>query len=838
MKSKLNKRIKGHVIPVFIMVVLMLIGYYQLFSGGNFYTYKDPEMISAYTYGNSLGNGWRPDKGFGISFFFGDPSNWHPWSPFVLWEKIAPPKEFAYDSSIVILNIMAAISLYFSMLYMIPRLGNIPASLLAILVVFCSGQAPLSSNRIWISALAATPPVLILLYSYYKRPRTLHFFLAILLFFFTIFFGNIWAFTDLLSVSFVFSIIYWFYFKESVKTFLAKFLLFYSVSAMGVLLLGFWAFYSMFLDYNAAGGYMREKVIEFSLGAGLMPDIKSAAMYLASLLQIEWLPINLRMIGLWPHDFLQSLNITAIFPVVFIFFLFRRSANFWEHVFKTILAVFYVFWALNLIPVVGHAYSYISVSSKSIITMYGLENIAPLQVFLIGVFICEIKDRKSRIRYLWGRITQRLAAALLFFLYGGMAVFCLFALLSPDMLPNAAAELIGRSAIGRAGGSLKDVVFYIASNNIYLAQKAMHWYSLVFFSLTAFLVALFFKDSWLKACAKRSPALMAGILAASGILLSWTIYPLNKNVPVWEKIAYAMPRLEPTDRFYFVDDVEGYSKLDYSERLAAHKKRAERAGGLQKHLEYKVGFYEPPALSLSGNKSFTQKNVGEFLYRIFNKDGTKRIEHLRDLTTNGPMLSSDLLDMGAVSYYYSGRRLINPPKNLSLCTETDQMYIYKNKSAWPYYYLAEKTEMQKNERLKDVRRGTAYLTREDFFALPEGTGGSSIRLKEFSYGRMIFDYRGDRENFLVVADAWHPFWKARAGGSVLPVIKTNEIFKGIRLPKGEYMLDLFFDTAPFFTGIYVSAIAWILFLAGLVFAARSRERILTGHLIKTDRRYE
>jgi uncharacterized membrane protein YfhO len=117
------------------------------------------------------------------------------------------------------------------------------------------------------------------------------------------------------------------------------------------------------------------------------------------------------------------------------------------------------------------------------------------------------------------------------------------------------------------------------------------------------------------------------------------------------------------------------------------------------------------------------------------------------------------------------------------------------------------------EHLENVKRGTAYLAKEDCFPLPENSGNSSIELKEFSYGKMVFDFSGNNEEFLVVADAWHPFWKAYAGEKDLPIVKTNEIFKGVRLPKGEYTLTMEFDTSPYLPGVYVTIVFWILFLS-------------------------
>ena len=89
------------------------------------------------------------------------------------------------------------------------------------------------------------------------------------------------------------------------------------------------------------------------------------------------------------------------------------------------------------------------------------------------------------------------------------------------------------------------------------------------------------------------------------------------------------------------------------------------------------------------------------------------------------------------------------------------------------------------KHLNNVNIGSAYVSENNFFDLQVNEKTSWIKLNEFRYGRMIFDYYGDKENFLVVADAWHPFWKAKIDDEIIPVIKVNEIFKGVKLPPGQ-----------------------------------------------------
>jgi len=171
-----------------------------------------------------------------------------------------------------------------------------------------------------------------------------------------------------------------------------------------------------------------------------------------------------------------------------------------------------------------------------------------------------------------------------------------------------------------------------------------------------------------------------------------------------------------------------------------------------------------------------------------------------------------------LKYYYSDRVILDPPDNLDLIIQERQLYVYQNKNAWPYFYLAERLgSMEVGEHLSNVTKGTAYIQEQDSFELPRGAGSSSLKLKDFRYGEMFFDFKGGNEELLVVADSWHPFWKAEADGKQLSIIKTNEIFKGVKLPPGDYTLRMYFDTEPYKKGIPVAIVSWMLFLAALIF---------------------
>jgi hypothetical protein len=321
----------------------------------------------------------------------------------------------------------------------------------------------------------------------------------------------------------------------------------------------------------------------------------------------------------------------------------------------------------------------------------------------------------------------------------------------------------------------------------------------------------FLRAKWLSKIVEK-PRLFAYLLLISAITMSWTVFPLNTKKLIWEEVASSLPEFSPTDRLYYTRGDIGPSR-----DIATYKQKREVIEkGPLKRFNFRYGYEESPGLKLHGHKSFTQRDVAKYVYRIFNEEEEKQLVHLRHVT-RGPVISSELLDMGAVSYYYSKSELQDVPEYLSLCFKSKWLYIYKNLNAWPYYYLAERLEVKdEGKHLENVKRGTAYLAKDDYFQLPENTGSTKIRMKDFSFGRMVFDYNGKEDEFLVVADAWHPFWKAYARDKSLPVVKTNEIFKGVRLPKGEYTLTMEFDTSPYLPGVYVTIGFWIVFMSALV----------------------
>ena len=78
---------------------------------------------------------------------------------------------------------------------------------------------------------------------------------------------------------------------------------------------------------------------------------------------------------------------------------------------------------------------------------------------------------------------------------------------------------------------------------------------------------------------------------------------------------------------------------------------------------------------------------------------------------------------------------------------------------------------------------------------------------------------------VVLADQWHPGWKATADGQPTPVYRVNHAIRGIAVPRGKTTIVMRYDPQSFRSGRLVSLLAVALLLAwgGRVWQLRPRQ---------------
>jgi len=330
------------------------------------------------------------------------------------------------------------------------------------------------------------------------------------------------------------------------------------------------------------------------------------------------------------------------------------------------------------------------------------------------------------------------------------------------------------------------------------------------------------------AAAGRPEWVLPALFAAVNVFLAWAVYPLNREPLVWDaQMAEGRKVAEmfaPTDRIARVKPVSCRERAD---KIACYRERLFAGAGEPRR--YHAGYGQSPALELTAVKSITQAEVGSFIFGLLKAEGVN-VPSLRWFESQPPIFRSRLFDISAVRYLFSEFQ-IDETDTLRLAYQGSQFYLYENKDAWPYFYIANQVSLMRNyDDLLGARRGEAYL-----WSLKQPVDTTrwrrlgnesdvSIQLTVFTQGEMEFAYSAKKESFLVVADAWHPRWKASIDGTETGVFKTNGVFKGVLIPEGRHVLKLYFDTTPYQPGIFVSLVSATIFLSGLVYVRMQRRK--------------
>jgi hypothetical protein len=226
-----------------------------------------------------------------------------------------------------------------------------------------------------------------------------------------------------------------------------------------------------------------------------------------------------------------------------------------------------------------------------------------------------------------------------------------------------------------------------------------------------------------------------------------------------------------------------------------------------------------PPLEFTKTKSFTPRLSADYIKAFMTRENTNKPGILRDLQVNAPIFDSFVLDIAAVNYLLSENKLPEA-ENLELIYKNKQFYLYRNHRAWPYFYFADRIEtIGTYDDLYDAEQGVAYLWKDDdprvsLFPKLSSVKGRKVELVKFEYGDVEFKYSSSEQEFLVMADSWHPNWRATVNGTDIPVVKTNGIFKGVLLPPGGGTVHFFFDNTPYLPGIWISIVSCMMFFFG------------------------
>jgi hypothetical protein len=823
MKQKLVDRI---IVPQCILMII-LVGFFGLFLDHTLFVDADTSYLLQENTVNNKWGGWRPDSMFGHSSFFSDPGTSHPRNLFSLWLLSFDDKVLGHNSLFLMLVWVACLFQYMFLRKLVPEVNKSALVCLAALIPFSSMRYEFVFLYANIMQIISASLGSLLFYDFFTTPRIRHYFYYITIIWALVFFGSSVSLMQFLffTAFFTFGIIIyhgWYADWAQLRKVISRYLSINLIAGSALFSLGAWIFYSMWVE-QVAVGYARTPDYSSSVfirSPQLIEVLGRVSSYFHAGFLSPWsseLGITQRLGG---HSWQ---NISPITPVLILIFIFFKSRNFWEFSAKYIVLGGYLYHeAFYWFP---GAFNFI----QSVVKLYPPNKMYPFiqvyQIVLIAFLVSRLTSNNNEFMNTSQWKSPRVLALVLSLFYGGGLVFILFLKTAPQALLEYLLQML--RWVGRTFNFGIDFFAKLIEANILLFEETLGGSSILFYGFTFFVLVIFSTRSWPRFIGFLDGRVLAIALLLNGIFLSWAVYPLNKQPLIWDQQKVdGLPlaaRFEPTDRLARVGlppcrDKEGYMEC-------VQKKFFDKEFGPRR---YQAGNQRVPLFEFTKNQSFAPQPSADYIKAFMRQENFIIPGLLRALQSEQVSYSSKLFDLAAVNYLWS-RNQLPDTKHLELIYKSEQFYLYLNKRAWSYYYFADRIEtIEAYENLYEAEQGVAYLWEgSDRITLPLKSPNRKRRLtlEKLEHGDVEFEYSSDEQEFLVIADSWHPNWFASVNGEEIPILKVNGIFKGVLLPPGGGRVHLIFNNTPYSFGILVSAVSWSLFLLGWGWCAfRFRER--------------
>jgi hypothetical protein len=158
-----------------------------------------------------------------------------------------------------------------------------------------------------------------------------------------------------------------------------------------------------------------------------------------------------------------------------------------------------------------------------------------------------------------------------------------------------------------------------------------------------------------------------------------------------------------------------------------------------------------------------------------------------------PSYRSPLADILGLRFIVSGVPLENidkalPAGALALIARTDEAYIYENPSALPRVWVAAAAAATPPDL---ARSGfPAGLDPRDTVLIegplpPRRAGGGTARIAAYGNTEIVVEAETAEGGVLVLADAWHPWWRAEIGGREVPIRRAFGLVRAVDVPAGK-----------------------------------------------------
>jgi len=795
---------------ILIIIFILCITYIDLFFGENVFNSNELDIHVMYDYlSRSNLNGWRADKIIGTNMLIGDPS-FNAWSIINLIFRIPLENKIILHNFIFLaLTLYASISIYILINFANPKINKISASILSSLIFISCLRFEVNYVFSWILVFPTVAFTSLILFKFFETGKINYIFLLFLNFFVGFNLGSIFAIQQSLFFSFIFFLLYSFYFKKFVFFQYIKIIF---VSLFFLLFSSSWIFYPYILEIFNGGNelartadYIRYLPIEFDR------DIFKFFFHL-----IFGSLINTNYVNLIDFDLIPSSSFITNLPIfinlVLLFYIFKKEKiGFWLYLSKYLILFYLTHTFLTEISPL-----YESLNLFIVPTMPWSKVYIELYIFQILIISFFITEKKIDIN-----IFTKIYAYLLLFFKFALSLFLIENFFKLNLTEKIITFVIDNFFSSKILSINTNLIKLIIEENILRFQNIID-INLIFFNLLAVALIYIFLKLSNTSSIKINFTIVVILILLCNFFKASHFFPIEKNNKfIWQEVKNENI-FNKTDRLIALTDNYLLNikpiKINTNDLTVDKFNNWKDLNKISSKTKT-FGIMSPPFLSFSSNASFIPKQLQKELKNSFNLIPSKIKESYTSLESfemfQEGIYSYNMLNNLSINYAYSRRDIKNYPyliKNLDLYWSNEDLYIYKIKStAVPYYYIADNIKKIRKPFIETrIDINEVYLDKNNFDKFKNiKNGPGKITINNISNSKMKFKYKSNYENILVISDAFDNNWKAESD-TKHEVFKVNYFFKGILLKPGEYEIDVYFENKKYFFGIYLSIISIII----------------------------